>query len=246
MARSGVDTPKPLVRIAGVSLLEWNLRLLLRAGVDRVLVSVAAGDVEVREAVATQLRPIGEHAGIAVHELVEETALGNIGAVRLMARSVDPVLVVYADNLTAIDLRQIYDDHLTGEADLTLAAHHEPFVMPFGELTVDPDHPCLLVSYAEKPTYRPLVSSAVMVLGPRAVERASADVSMGISQLAQSLVDDGRVVRLWLHDAPWVDVNDRAAIDRAERLVAAHPAVFTVPDRSDELHRIASRRVVGS
>ncbi len=126
------------------------------------------------------------------------------------------MLVVYADNLTGIDLRQIYDDHLTGDADLTLAAHREPFVMPFGELAADPDDPGRLVSYTEKPTYRPLVSSAVMVLGPRAVDRASAGGPMGISQLAQALVDDGRVVRLWLHDAP-VGRCERPGGDRPGR-----------------------------
>ena len=246
MARSGVDAPKPLVPIAGVTLLERNLRLLLRHGFDRILVSVAAGDIEVRDAVATRLRPIGDQAGIAVDELVEEGPLGNIGAVRLLVGAVDPVLVVYADNLTGIDLRQIYDDHVAGDADLTLAAHLEPFVMPFGELAADPDDPGLLARYSEKPTYRPLVSSAVIVLGPRAVERAGVGGPIGISQLAQALVDDGRVVRLWLHDAPWVDVNDRAAIDRAERLVAAHPDVFAVPDRIDGKDEIGSQPVVRS
>ena len=49
---------------------------------------------------------------------------------------------------------------------------------------------------------------------------------MGISQLAQGLVDHGGIVRIWLHDAPWVDVNDRVAIDRAELLVATHPEIF--------------------
>ncbi len=69
---------------------------------------------------------------------------------------------------------------------------------------------------------------------------------MSISQLAQALVDDGNVVRLWFHDAPWVDVNDWAAIDRAERLVAAHPEVFAVRDRLDELDPIGSPPAVGS
>ena len=53
-------------------------------------------------------------------------------------------------------------------------------------------------------------------------------------------------MRLWLHDAPWVDVNDRPAIDRAERLVAAHPEVFGAPDLFDELDRVESHPVVGS
>ena len=235
MARSGVAEPKPLVPVAGVTLLEWNLRLLIGSGIDRVVVSVAERDARVRQFVADRLGLIGERAGVAVDELVEEPPLGNIGPAGLLAGSVDSLLVVYADNLTGVDLCQIYDDHLADDVDLTLAAHREAFAMPFGELTVDVAHPDRLVAYTEKPTHVLLVSSAVMVLGPRAIERAGAEVPLGISQLAQALVDEGGQVRLWSHDAPWVDVNDRAAIERAEALVAHHPDLFPTPDELDTI-----------
>ena len=246
MARSGVRDPKPLVTVAGVTLLEWNLRLLVRSGVDRVLVSVAAGDREVRDVVAARLRAIGEQDGVAVDELVEERPLGNIGPVGLLAGSVDRVLVVYADNLTGLDLQALDDDHLAGDADLTLAAHHEPFVMPFGELSTAADDPRRLLAYTEKPTYRPLVSSGVMVLGRRAVDRAVVEGPIGISQLAQALVDEGGAVRLWIHDAPWVDVNDRPAIERAEQLVARHPELFPPSGRDVGLAPSGAPRAVRS
>jgi NDP-sugar pyrophosphorylase family protein len=157
MARSGVDVPKPLVRIAGVSLVEWNLRLLLRSGVDRRLVSVAAGDVEVRGG-RHPLRAIGDQVGVAVDELVEEGPLGSIGAVRLLGVPVDPVLVVYADNLTGIDLRRLYDDHLAGDADLTLGA---PRALRHAVRRADSRsrRPRAPRPLHEKPTYRLLVSA---------------------------------------------------------------------------------------
>lgn len=248
MARSGVTGPKPLVEVRGVTLLEWNVRFLIRSGVDRIFVSVAVGDLAVRDVVATKLRALGAHAHftVTVDELVEERPLGNIGSVALLAGTQDPVLVVYADNLTGLDLRAIYEDHLAGEADLTLAAHRQPFVMPFGELTSDPADPGRLVSYIEKPTYLPLVSTAVMVLGPRAVSRAAAAGPIGISGLSQALVDEGGEVRLWVHDAPWVDVNDQAGIDQAEALVDRHPEVFADPELFHELRPNGSHTEVRS
>ena len=169
MARSGVACPKVLVRVAGIPLLEWNLGMVTRSGVDRVLVSVAARDRDVRAVVGgwSAERVTGSRP-VSVEELVEERPLGNIGAAGLLSGSVDSLLVVFGDNLTGIDLHQLYDDHLSGGADLTLAAHRVAWRMPFGELIADPDDPTRLVEYVEKPTYGPLVASGLMVLGRRA------------------------------------------------------------------------------
>lgn len=241
MARSGVADPKPLVAVQGRSLLEWNLRQLIAAGTDRVLVSVAAADRQVRDVVATSLVAIGAASSVDVDELVEDRPLGNIGALGLLAPVADPVLVVYADNLTGLDLGALVDDHASSDADLTLAAHHEPFPMPFGELATDPEDPARLVRYVEKPTYRPLVASGVVVLGPRAIERAAIcagiGTPIGISELAQALVDEGAQVRLWRHDAPWVDVNDGAAIARAEAIIAEQPGAFARAHLAEEVVR---------
>jgi NDP-sugar pyrophosphorylase family protein len=226
MRRSGRSEPKPLVRVAGLTLLEWNLRQLVASGVERIVIAVGADDGQVRSAISEDLGPIGAAAGVGVDELVESAPLGNIGAAGRLAGSVDALLVVYADNLTSIDRCAMWDDHVASGADLTLAAHREPFAMPFGELVVDPATPNRLVAYREKPTYEILVASAVMVLGDRALRRLPSDRPTGISQLAQALIDDGAEVRTWNHEAAWIDVNDAGAVDRAERMVAEHPAEF--------------------
>lgn len=220
MARSGAPRPKPLVEVVGVPVIERNLQQLVRAGVDRVTVSVASDADEVRAFVRDRLVPLGKACGIVVGELVEQTPLGNIGAAGLLADEVDELLVVYADNVTTLDLAALVDEHRAHRPELTLAAHREPFRMPFGELRVDDRD--RLVSYTEKPTYRILVGSAVMVMGRGALGSLATDRPTGISELSQRLVDDGRPVHVSVHDAPWIDVNDLASAAAADGLVADH------------------------
>jgi dTDP-glucose pyrophosphorylase len=220
MARSGATLPKPLVEVAGVPLVERNLLQLAGAGIGRVVVAVGGRATPVRRVVTERLVPLGRVLGVEVEELVEDHPLGNIGAAGLLRGRVDELLVVYADNLTTVDLAALVDEHRAHRPAMTLAAHHEPFTVPYGELVVDGPR---LVRYTEKPTLQVLVGSAVMVIGRAGLAALAPDRPTGISELAQGLVDAGEEVRVRLHDAAWVDVNDVGSVARAEAVVACHP-----------------------
>src|SRR5262247_925581 len=106
MQRStGSRTPKPLVRVGGVPLLERNLYMLLRAGVTRLVVAVPAHAPELCRFAETRCVQIGRALGAEVEVLVEESPLGTIGAAALVAAPAEAsLLVVNADNLTDLDL----------------------------------------------------------------------------------------------------------------------------------------------
>ena len=140
-----------------------------------------------------------------------------------MAGTADEVLVTYADNLTTLDLRLVLARHRASGAALTLAAHEEPIRLPYGELEVEGGE---VVGYREKPEWRPLVCSAVSVLGPAALDVPRADAPTGLVDLFHGVRRAGGHVVAFPHAAPWIDVNDAAAIRRAGELVATHRAGF--------------------
>jgi NDP-sugar pyrophosphorylase family protein len=226
MARSGVAQPKPLVPIGGTPLIEHNLQQLVRAGFRRIAISVAADQGQIRGFIADRLVPLGGVLGVEIEELVETAPLGNIGAAGLLADRADSLLVVFADNLTTLDLAQIDRDHRAQLADLTLAVHAEPFRLPFGQVHLGGEDGVQIVDYVEKPTHEFLVCSAIMVLGQAALRALDTRRPTGISDLCRNMLAMGARVRAWPHRAAWTDVNDAAAIDRAERMLAAHPDVF--------------------
>lgn len=223
MRASGVQCPKPLVPIRGVPLLERNLCALLGAGLRQIVVSVPAVIPEIRGFTLSRGRALVEAIGGKISLLEEERPLGNIGCAGRLREAADTVLVVYADNLTAINLRALLDEHHKSGAALTLATHYEPFKMPFGEVrVVDKD----IVEYVEKPQYQFLVCSAVSALGPEALNALPLERPTGLSNLAQMLISSGKKVRAFSHTSPWVDVNDATASERAERIVAANLQEF--------------------
>jgi NDP-sugar pyrophosphorylase family protein len=71
-----------------------------------------------------------------------------------------------------------------------------------------------------------LISSGICALAARALAAVPKDEPVGMSSLVQSLIDRGEFVAEYRHNAPWVDVNDAEALQRAEALVAEHWEAF--------------------
>lgn len=221
MRRSGSQVPKPLVEVRGVTLLERNVRALLRAGVKDVHVAVASGASDVIEH-ASRCAELATRHGASLQLVVEERPLGSMGAAALVDTP-DHLLVVNADNLTVLDLRALVDDHRRSGAAMTIAVHDEPFPMPFGEVSLDGDR---VVAYREKPTYRITICTAVSVLGPEALALVHRGEDVGLPALCNRVLEAGLELHAHRHEAPWVDVNDLGMLDRAERLVDEHGAFF--------------------
>jgi mannose-1-phosphate guanylyltransferase/phosphomannomutase len=155
-----------------------------------------------------------------------------MGAARLLQDRSDDVLVAFADNLTAVDLGSLVAHHVAIGPALTVATHREPFPMPFGEVEVVDGH---IRAYCEKPVWQVSISSGLFVLSPVALEHIPPGCSVGASWLVNQLLEVGLPVAAWPHTAPWIDVNDTAAIERAEALVSAHLEAFRYisPTRND-------------
>jgi NDP-sugar pyrophosphorylase family protein len=226
MLASGVDTHKPLVPIAGTPLLEHNVRLLLRWGLTSVVVSMSSADGPVAEFCGSRLEAVVKAGGGDLELLVEAAPMGNIGSAGLLAGRAEDVLVVFADNLTTLDLRRLLAHHRSTSAALTLACHEHRFRIPYGQLETEGGR---VTGYVEKPVVPITVASAVSVLGAPALSLLAAwpdPGGVGLVDLTRALLAENRLVAAYPHAADWVDVNDARAIERADALVLRHPRLF--------------------
>ena len=137
MAQSGVLVPKAIVPVAGMPMLERNFRQLVRHGFDRIVVAVSQANMQVVDFANTHLRALAAELNVSLETSIETTPLGNIGPVQAEAERGEDLMVVYADNLTALDLTAVYESHCSSSAAMTLAVHEQPFRMPFGEVQTD-------------------------------------------------------------------------------------------------------------
>ena len=214
---------KALVPVLGVALLERNLCTLLAQGFRDVAVAVSAHEPDVERWVLGRGRALATAVRARLDCLKETSARGTIGAVAGLDASGRSLLVVNVDNLTALPLGKLVASHEAAGAAMTIASHVEAMRAPCGELRIADG---MVTEYLEKPVTRFPASSGTYVLGAKAVTLLDDGRRWDAPDLVSELIARGERVCAFPHDAPWIDVNDRPALARAERLLAEQKDAF--------------------
>ena len=204
--------PKPLVPVGGRALAAWQVGLLARSGVKRVIVSCSLGSGEQFAAALAGL-------GVEIEIAEEPERLGRGGgilfAARLRQESGD-VLALNGDELLDIDLATLEQQHRRNGAAATIAVAQPK--SPFGVVELEGDR---VTGFAEGGTIECWVSCGVYVLGEDALalfpERGDHETTA-----FPALAAAGRL-GAFRHEGLWLTVNTPKDLRRAEEYVAEHP-----------------------
>jgi NDP-mannose synthase len=229
MRASAGPRHKALTELGGATLIERNVAQLARAAFREIVVALGAGEHELAAYAEERLVPLAREHGASLRIAVEDRPLGNIGFAGTFGDDAGDVVVVYVDNLCALDPRALLAHHREHGYDLTIAVHEEPFAVPYGEVRVERGR---VVGYREKPLLRLRVSSGTCVVGRRARALMPPGRRLEARDLFELVSGAGCAVGAFEHGAPWIDVNDAAAARRAEAMLAADPDVFERPVRT--------------
>ena len=210
--------PKALVSIAGRPLAAYQLALLANGGVQRVIVSCAAGQEELFE---SELRGLG----LEVVAVGEPEPLGRGGGLRLAAenrRSEGPIFGVNGDELFDLDVRELFDAHRErgGDATITVA----PLQSPLG--VVDVDENDVVRGFREGPRLPYWVNTGLYVLEEEAIARLPARGDHEETTFPE-LAAEGRLLA-FRHEGLWLTVNTPKDLRRAQEFVESHPELLAV------------------
>jgi NDP-sugar pyrophosphorylase family protein len=205
--------PKALVEMAGRPLAAYQVELLARAGVDRVIVSCAAGNEELFEAELAGLGP--EIAAVG-----EPEPLGRGGGLRFAAatrREDGDVLALNGDELLDADLAELLGRHRETDAAATIVVTHPR--SPFGVVELGDDD--VVLGFQEVAVLPVWVSCGVYALGEEALaalpERGDHETTT-----FPELAERGRL-RAFRHDGTWMTINTPKDLRAAEEHLRAHP-----------------------
>ena len=208
------DTPKPLVRVGGVPMVERLLRQFLQAGIRRItLITGWKGG-----AVEEHLRDLeGLPQDLDLRFLREAVARGNVGSLGRLARDGTPVLLCFADLVTDLDFAKLAERHRQSGVAVTLASHWESHRLTLGELATEGER---VVGYFEKPEKRFRICSGIAVFEPEVLELIDGDAPFDLSDLVHTALARGHRVVHWEHGAFWRDVNTSDTLDEVNRMLA--------------------------
>jgi NDP-sugar pyrophosphorylase family protein len=205
--------PKSLVPIAGQPLAAYQVGRLAREGVDRVIVSCAAGQGELFTSALTGLGP-----EIACAE--EPERLGRGGGIKFAARErreAGDVFALNGDELVDVDFGALLARHReTGAAaTVTVARPASPFgVVELGDEDV-------ITGFREGGRIPYWVNCGIYVLSDEAIARFP-DRGDHESTTFPELAAEGRL-RAYRHEGLWLTVNTPKELRVAQEHIAAHP-----------------------
>jgi NDP-sugar pyrophosphorylase family protein len=205
--------PKSLVEIAGKPLAAYQVGRLVRAGVERVIVSCAAGQGALfQEALA------GLGAEIVIAE--EPERLGRGGGIKFAARlrmGTGDVYALNGDELVDVDFVALLDAHRAAGAlaTLTVAQPKSPFGL------VDVDDANVVRGFREDARVPYWVNCGNYVLSDEAIDRFP-DRGDHESSTFPELAGEGRL-HAYRHAGLWLTVNTPKELRIAAEHVEAHP-----------------------
>lgn len=202
-----LHTPKPLVPVAGVPLIEYHLRALAAAGITEVVINHAWLGQQIEDHLGDGAR-FGVHIRYSAENEPLETGGGIFRALPLLGR--EPFVLVNGDIWTDYRFTAL-PSRLAGLAHLVLVdnpAHHPEgdFVLQDGQV---------LGSSAGLPS---LTYSGLAVLSPQ-LFAGCAEGAFKLAPLLRQAMDAGQVSGEY-YLGHWVDVGTHERLAEVEQLLA--------------------------
>lgn len=216
-----IDTPKPMLPVAGRPCTEHQIARLREAGVTRVILGTSY-----RAEVFADYFGDGSAFGVELVCVTEELPLGTGGAIRnvlseLRSGPDDPVLVLNGDVLSGHNMAAQVAHHRAHAADVTLHLINVDDPRPFGLVPTDSEGRVL--AFLEKPqrsedivTHQ--INAGCYVFARRVIDAIPAGrvVSVERETFPELLAAKAPVLG-WIEDAYWLDLGNPLAFAQGSR-----------------------------
>jgi NDP-sugar pyrophosphorylase family protein len=209
-ARGG---PKALVPVAGHPLAEYQVSQLVRAGVERVIVSCAREQGSVFRHKLSGL-------GAEIVAVEEAEPLGRGGGLRYAAgarEETGPLYALNGDELLDVDLVHMLERHRERGVAATIAV--APMTSALGVVDVEDDD--RVAGFREAPRLPYWVNIGCYVLGDEALERLPERGDHEQTTFPE-LAAEGKLLA-HRHDGIWLTVNTPKQLREAEEYFEGHP-----------------------
>jgi histidinol-phosphate phosphatase family protein len=210
--------PKCLVPIHDRALLDIWVQCLLEAEITEARLNTHS----LPDVVRRHIERINSEGKLRLVESHEPTLLGSAGTITAnadFADGVDEIVIIYADNLSDIDLRPLISFHRRHGDPLTMVLFRAPNPTACGIAEIDADN--RIVSFVEKPAEpaSDLANAGLYIVSAAAFREIAGmnAFDIGFDVLPQFV---GRM-RGWVWGGYYLDIGTHQTLERARRETAA-------------------------
>ena len=197
-----LDTPKPLLRVGGKCIIDYNVDELAANGIRHIWVTVNY----LKEQLIDHFTRDRENGVSPQVTCVEEPKrLGTMGSLSLVQGLTQPqVLVMNSDILTTLDFERLYMAHVESGAALTMAVVPYTVSVPFSIIRTEGS---AVVGLTEKPTYNYFAGAGVYLMDRALVDRIPEGEYLDAPDFIESLIASGMKVGYFPIDGTWIDIG---------------------------------------
>ena len=200
--------PKPMLPVGRQPMLELIIKQLRKAGIRNVNISTHYKAKKITEHFGD-----GSAFGVQLQYLREDRPLGTAGALGLMRKSKEPILVINGDILTKVNFRAMLDFHREQKADMTVAVQKYDVQVSYGVVETEN---CFIRRLTEKPNFLYLVNAGIYLLEPSVPHLIPKGEHFDMTDLIQKLLDQGRPVVSFPIREYWLDIGNHAEYNQAQ------------------------------
>lgn len=207
------NTPKPMLPVGGMPLIERSIKGMAGAGVKSVYIAVNYLHDRIEDYFGD-----GTDLGIRIRYLKEEQRLGTAGALSLIDEDLtEPLLVVNGDVLTKCDYGRLYEYHVEGGACMTIGLIQHRIEIPYGVVDMAEDR---VIGMREKPAQSFFCNAGIYALSADVLNHLPRNEPIDMTDIIQSLIDRGESVKAFPIHEYWTDIGLPADLERARKDVA--------------------------
>jgi NDP-mannose synthase len=193
------STPKPLVPIDGIPILEVVLRQLKYFGFTDVVIAVNHLAELIMEFFGK-----GEKIGLNIRYSIENEPLGTAAPLLLIHELDDTFLVMNGDILTTLNFRAFFEYHKDNRSDASIAVSKKEIKIDLGVLRIDQSR---FVDYIEKPTYKFDVSMGIYAMQLDALKCIPENQSYDIPEFMLALKNNNKKITCYDDGCYWLDIG---------------------------------------
>tara|TARA_B100000886_G_C20419830_1_gene490996 strand:- start:515 stop:1558 length:1044 start_codon:yes stop_codon:yes gene_type:complete len=195
------DTPKPLLKINDLPILEIIIRNFLRDGFRKFYISTYYKSRQIKKYFGN-----GKKWGANIFYIEEKLPLGTAGCLQLIPRK-DlklPVIVSNGDILTNIDYKKLLKSHIKRNAHATICVREQIIKSDFGVVNIKNG---LLTKIEEKPESRNLINAGVYIINGDSIPKIKKNTYIDMPEILNKLASKKKKVNIFFVFEKWQDIG---------------------------------------
>jgi dTDP-glucose pyrophosphorylase len=194
-------TPKPMLKINGKPIIEYNVDRLVKYGIKNIHLSINYLGEQLMEYFGN-----GEASNAQISYVRENKPLGTIGSILLIDEfEHDDILVMNSDLLTDIDYADFYMMFKDSGADMAVAATSYNLQVPYAVLEVDEKNH--VTSLTEKPSFTYYSNAGIYFLKKSVLKLIPRDEFHDITDLMDVILLNNMKLVTYPITSYWLDIG---------------------------------------